>query len=542
MTAESNRSATLVWRNNDIAALSFRIHRRKLPDPVFAVIAASSSTTYNDKTIPEEGGIYAYAVSAVSGTDSSVISNELEATFPKIVLFSMPDFTVAWDTVARRSSVIVTDSANVEKGYRIYRSDAFGTERLMRVLPVTDPETRGQVVIVDTTPQTANAWYSYRAVMYSDTADLTLPSKNIFTLQPSELIAGSNPFLRVSSLRSSFPIKYSHWATLFGDSVFLGEGGAPSNHFTVIDVSNPDKPAFKGYVRLSNAVASYALEASQTLYSLHMGKDLMVYQHNSNNRYRLRFEAGDAKLISQGSSNGCLALMAVDDRTMALQCSGPNVRDDFNGVIGTLTFADSGEIWRTLASGYTRGVPGYFWGNRLFFHLDPRAGGSGDIIFTMIDFNFPSGAVQVFRTRAYRNFRLPSRIGGWLYNDTRLQNRKLVLMDTTRLLAYAFSDAVLEVYGLEKTTYADRNRVGLRAHRGSIRPNPRAFGNRLFPGNGWKGLLSLHDLTGRLLFTRRSEKGGGSIPLAPGLRKGIYLLRWESVQGERGSARVYLGP
>ena len=120
-----------------------------------------TSTSYNDTSCPSDGATYYYTVEAVSGTGSSLPSNEASATTP----LAAPTGLTATDDGTHPTSQIDlgwTDNSSAESGYQIWRAtDVSGSPGTFTQVGTTvaNATTYSDTSVTDGTKY----WYEVRA-------------------------------------------------------------------------------------------------------------------------------------------------------------------------------------------------------------------------------------------------------------------------------------------------------------------------------------------------------------------------------------------
>lgn len=247
VTALSDSSIGLAWRNNDAAATGTIILRKLASESSYKTVDSIKTTTqvtYTDikGLMPETSYSYqlrAFNQSAISDTSNSVNATTLALT----PVFIAPPVSVTWDYDTSLYPIIrIIDGSNCESGYRIYRDREFsGTFNEISYHPSSTPKNKEVFQIVDT-GISLNNWYTYKiSAIKGDSSRAACCTTFTFRSIKAQQAVRFNKI-------GTFPLSVdSGWSAKVGDSIILKENPSPEGKFSVLNVKDPKDPKFEGY-------------------------------------------------------------------------------------------------------------------------------------------------------------------------------------------------------------------------------------------------------------------------------------------------------
>ena len=252
-TADSvaDTAIQLTWRNNSTAYQGIIILRATSAAAQYGAVdtASGSATSFTDIVKPSSQTTYYYALTAYSPTEHADTSNQDSAKITPLPFestFVAPTFFVVfWDTLYHAASIGFRDTSNSAIGFRIFRSTNFGLFEMIKDLPLSAQDAKGDVGYKDSTVS-SNIWYMYYVVAYKGQQTLNSVTDTVFTFDVNAMKRGAPRKCVISDKIGSFPINYGNWSIKFGDTIVLNETNAPESSYSIIDVSNPRNPRFAG--------------------------------------------------------------------------------------------------------------------------------------------------------------------------------------------------------------------------------------------------------------------------------------------------------
>jgi hypothetical protein len=250
-------SVRLNWRDKGKATSGYIIQRKDSTETLYHFIDSIKSATiatYTDANGLRPGTQYNYRVIAYDAMNIQDTSNNLAVTTPPAI-FNKPSIVVSWNfETSTFVQINISDNANCEIGYRIYRDDGFTSNfNLIASVPSAHPDSIGPINWSDNTI-VLNQWYSYKVEVYKNDSSIYSSPCSTFTLhtvRPERIVK----FQKLSD----YPIAFGGISAMAGDSIILKENPSPAGKYTAINVENPVNPKFDGYVD-STALMSYPLQ------------------------------------------------------------------------------------------------------------------------------------------------------------------------------------------------------------------------------------------------------------------------------------------
>ncbi|MBN1130463.1 MAG: fibronectin type III domain-containing protein [Chitinispirillaceae bacterium] len=256
-TALSDSSVELSWRNNDAGTVGYILQRKDSTETTYHFldsVKTSTQLTYTDMNGLRPSTLYTYQVIAYSATEVSDTSNSVQVTtLARTTIFNQPSISVHWNYDTSTSVRIrISDNANCETGYRIYRDQEFSSSfSLIAQITSTNPERMDSVVWFDNTAS-ANTWYNYKVAAFTIIDSIFSAPCSTYTFK------GQQPQQTVQFLKlSDFPVSCDStgWSARSGDTIVLKENPSPAGMFSVIDVKDSAHPVFVGYIDSATALA-----------------------------------------------------------------------------------------------------------------------------------------------------------------------------------------------------------------------------------------------------------------------------------------------
>jgi hypothetical protein len=239
-----DQSVTINWRDNSTQATRFIICRSEGAGSYFAIDTINNSmTSYTDIGLAP-GTTYSYFVKAGNDAAVSVESNTVSVTtMTKINRFGIPVVSPVYLESENCVKVEFYDSCNNEQSFRLYRSHNFGPFQLLKEQRDTLQLFMGWRSFNDSAV-VPDAWYTYLVRVTSLSDSLSSFSVDLYTHKNNHSCRGIQ--LLKKSTFSSHPIG---WAEVVGDSIYILENaGANGDAVAVINVADPQTPAFVGYI------------------------------------------------------------------------------------------------------------------------------------------------------------------------------------------------------------------------------------------------------------------------------------------------------
>ena len=284
-TALSDSSVELSWRNNDAGTTGFIVQRKDSTEIVYHFVDSVKSPTqltYTDMNGLLPVTLYTYQVIAYSAAEVSDTSNSLQVVTPaRQIIFNQPSVSIYWNfDTSGAVKIRISDNANCETGYRIYRDEDFSSSfSLISQITSTNPEQMDSIIWYDNSVS-PNTWYNYHIAAYTSSDSIFSSPCSTYTfqvIQPQEVV-------KLQKI-SDFPVSDSgSWSVKIGDSIILKESNAPAGMFTVINISDPANPLFAGYIDSATAL-SYPLHTLMPIYLRFGVSDR--YGYSGSNRYLL---------------------------------------------------------------------------------------------------------------------------------------------------------------------------------------------------------------------------------------------------------------
>jgi hypothetical protein len=248
-SALSDTEISISWRNNSFATRRFIIFRKSSTD-LFSAIDTVSDTvqSFNDSPL-QKLTAYCYRMiacsdSAVSDSSNEVCATTLDHDTTTVIDIRAPHIALALDTAAGKVHVTIYDSSRGEDGYRLYRKEqSVDTFNLIQTIISNSPSNYNTLLYIDSSVL-KDKRYSYYADGYKGSNSNnygTWNNPDIFVYDPPKL--DSIKF----NLVSRMPLyKFSGWAQIINDTVFIKETVSTGSGFSIINTSDPNNPAYLG--------------------------------------------------------------------------------------------------------------------------------------------------------------------------------------------------------------------------------------------------------------------------------------------------------
>jgi hypothetical protein len=252
LISSSSHTATLFWRNNDVAASKVLILRKKTPSPwglIDSVDAANAS--YTDSTV-RPSSVYSYALIATAGGTESDTSNVLTVTTPaEPEVFTAAIIAVSWVEGRNYISIQFYDSSTVENGFRLFRKTPNNSWMIIDSIISASPDSHGMREFRDSS-LLGNMWYSYKVQTFMGDQVLFSPETTVYNY-----VAPQKNKSYVFSKKGSIPAHPISWIEKIGDSLFFPEIKSPGDTgISIINISDPMNPLFMSYITPLNLPAN----------------------------------------------------------------------------------------------------------------------------------------------------------------------------------------------------------------------------------------------------------------------------------------------
>jgi hypothetical protein len=262
--ALTDSSIAFSYRNNDIETQGFWIYQKAVEDSVFSFIGSAQlgPLVYIARGLLPFKKYY-FAVKAVNSTDTSDFSNIDSAVTKELErVFKLPAIRTVWDIKAQQAIVHFSDSSNCETGFKMLVSEKFSAFQVKQSIVSLHPKTMSDTVWKCSSIK-LNEWYDFEIIMFDSTDSIVSLPTRLYTFDAQDLI-NRYPRIYLKEKVSDFPILLNGWAMKNGNDIMLTEKNASASLYTIIDVSDINKPAFAGYKTSAQPVfdASAVLNSS----------------------------------------------------------------------------------------------------------------------------------------------------------------------------------------------------------------------------------------------------------------------------------------
>ncbi len=259
VSVDDGNIATLKWRNNVLQSDGNVISRLTVGAmagenawvPVATV--GKAIDTFKDKGV-KGGPRVCYKVSVLDLAGNPAASDSLCADSKKIFLPVKID-DLGYDAASHATILHFQDLSNTEKGYRIYRGKTGDSLSLIGELRTGDSLITGPLTYTDRENLREYEYYSYRVEIHNDSQSQKSSVSRAFTFNLPALVKSWPHIIKFGTELGGIPVKYwvanpmirESWALKSGDSILIRETGAPDSSYSLLDVSDPKVPLFKGY-------------------------------------------------------------------------------------------------------------------------------------------------------------------------------------------------------------------------------------------------------------------------------------------------------
>ncbi len=517
ITAQSTRSVNVEWRITDMKTSAFIIDRREVGQqhfshvsPLIDTIQNTSIYNYSDTGL-EPGTGYEYGILAVNGDDTSTLS-QIDSVRTVVSVLKKPVIKAEFNMVELRLTITVYDSSDNEDVYDVYRATDDGKPVLVSHLKSGNPSETGNVYWDDES-YVPNTWYVYsvKAVKGTDTLEGDY-SSHVFTLEHGKIVHDDDSLVVLGGCRSMFPIKWRNWAWKDRDTIFTAESSFDEFTYSKINVSDPEKPIFKGTGRSNfsiNQSDPYGYGERQagifidSLFVLtqQVGAsvaDSFYLLKNDGLNFEM-LEVSVCKSKYDESTNGVHHLSVIsnlgDSALVFIAKYAFGMYDFGYNAIGVMNFRQD-----VTSPDFIRykGVGGRY--SEIMIHRCFNG-----IVFMMNS----SGESMLYNSRVnaivevpFESKRIPNQVGKYITFDTTLINADQVFFDSSKKLVYLLKlGKSMSIYNYSLESGAQRNSI--RRLTGKVNS-----GNRLVNGNN----TVEYDLLGRRIqqnsFTKLKRKFG----------------------------------
>lgn len=345
-------TATVIWRNNVVDYKGSVISR----------LTAGGDKWIPLDTVPQvkdiyrdpnpKGGLRAcYRVSMLDAAGNQEFSDSLCA---ETNLFLAPPqiADVTYDTAARAILVSFLDSGNSDKGFRVYRGIKGDSLSLVGEITTDDSLKSGPVTYADRKNVKEFEYYTYRVEAYDGTGTRWSENADVFTFSFPSLRQPQPRSIKLGQKISATPMAFllfpqndGSWGLKSGDSLIIREDGSPDSVFSIIDISDPKDPEFKGHRRSKLHVLRNGITRGDRLFGIKWndaGSSVLQY---------LKFADGDFKLIDQDTlpATNLYGFMMTSDTSFQMEADcelGPRC-------LSFYTFTDTSLTLQHKNSGYS---------------------------------------------------------------------------------------------------------------------------------------------------------------------------------------------
>lgn len=256
--ASDDSTISLTWRNNDLETEFIYVYMRSSSQERYTRIDSikGSLTSYKTTHLTASTTYYFRLIAGNQSnlSDSSNVDSTVTYRLNKKILPTF--YKIRYTPGDSYNSITLFDSSNCEKEIRLFIT------KTTAVNSITD-----SVIIVPPKPKAFNSyylkfdslfgqldnntWYSFKTQTVFDTTYKTSGQSHLFTFN-GDLIYDSMKHLNVYREKIGVtPVVNPKWMMKAGDSLLVLESNTPEKSITVIDISNPARPQFKGYRTIS---------------------------------------------------------------------------------------------------------------------------------------------------------------------------------------------------------------------------------------------------------------------------------------------------
>jgi hypothetical protein len=157
-----------------------------------------------------------------------------------------------WDLNSKKITLAYMNKFCDEKGVIVLRAINKDSNYVaIDTMMVSDPFDTTATIWVDSNIQLINALYYYKFALYNDSVGpIYSRDTSVFSLDTSSLLYAPRPVIRLTEKVGSFPVYYGSrsWMMKKGDSILVKDSNTTNSMgYTIVDVSDPANPTFKGY-------------------------------------------------------------------------------------------------------------------------------------------------------------------------------------------------------------------------------------------------------------------------------------------------------
>jgi hypothetical protein len=435
-------SARIAWRNNDVLTEGFLLLRQNRGETSWSIVKTISKTSSSvvDSNL-RSNTLYRYSMKAYAGVDTSdMCAPESVTTFKGQLV--KPGIKLYW--VRPFIKIVITDNNKDEISYSLYRS---WRDEPFRVIYTKWPVlgTTGEFIFQDYGAE-ANDWYQYQVVTEGQDTLVRSDIVSLFTLDYGNMLKSGDSMIVLDKIMSTFPIQFKYWATVCGDSVYLGERNSNDSCYSIINVNNKEKPVFEKVVKYDKGIVSgfgcFAKDSTVgvlrdgTLKKFTLNGGLLVQNEVIANEYPDRYHFPESILTFCNDSVGIL--YAPGGGGVPDEC---RFFDYKNGVYPGAPPVKTRHAWETEKSIYQyKFFKDNLYGNYYRFH-DNGYNVSNLPAHFYLDVSYYQGPEEY-----YKLYDIPIQLGKYFISDTRLNKTMRVIHDRTKNLVYAFYNDSMVIF------------------------------------------------------------------------------------------------